>query len=44
MTAGAFPDPPTGPAGENNTAKHNGLFQCVLIVGAPNRGRGPIER
>ena len=43
MTAGSFPDPPTGPAGENNTAKHNGLFQCVLIVCAPNRGRATTE-
>jgi len=43
MTAGSFPDPPLGPAGENNRAKHNGLFQCVLIVCAPTRGRGPTE-
>ena len=44
MSAGAFPEPPAGPAGENNTAKHNGLYQCVLIVCTSNQGHCQHKR
>jgi len=38
MTASSFPAPPGPPAGDGNSAKKNGNFQCVLIVCAKNRG------
>ena len=38
MTASSFPEPPGPPAGDGNSAKKNGNFQCVLIVCAKNRG------
>ena len=38
MWAAADPPPPAGPAGSGNIAKHNGLFDCLLIVCASNRG------
>jgi hypothetical protein len=39
MWAGSFPDAPGPPAGDGNAAKHNGGFQCVLVVCASNRGQ-----
>ena len=43
MIASAFPDPPGPPAGDGNSAKHNGVFQCVLIQCAANQGQAKIK-
>jgi hypothetical protein len=39
MKASSFPDPPGPPSGAGNSAKHNGNFQCLLIVCATNQGQ-----
>jgi parallel beta-helix repeat protein len=43
MSASSFPDPPGPPAGSDNVARHNGLWECVLIVCDSNRGHATTE-
>jgi parallel beta-helix repeat protein len=44
MSASSFPDPPAPPAGNGNEAKHNALFQCLVIICAPSRGQAKTQQ
>ena len=39
MSASAFPEATVPPAGNGNEAKHNGLYQCLVIICTSNRSQ-----